>query len=89
VINTNIPSNKIFVMATGEKAKASTRARLIRNLRGVAGSADKVPDLQNNSLVSTSKLADENYHTLLMPTEVLVYDGELEVDPRRVPVWKG
>jgi hypothetical protein len=89
VIDTNVPSRKIFVMATGEKARASTIAKLKRNLRGVAGSADKVPDLQNNSLVSTSKLADENYYTLFTPTEVLVYDGEVTVEPKRRPVWKG
>jgi hypothetical protein len=89
VIDTNVPSRKIFVMATGEKARASTIAKLKRNLRGVAGFGDKVPDLQNNSLVSTSKLADENYSTLFTPTEVLVFDGKVDIDPKRMPVWKG
>jgi hypothetical protein len=89
VIDTNIPSRKIFIMATGKKARASTIAKLKRNLRGVAEFGDKVPDLQNNSLDSTSKLADENYSTLFTPTEVLVFDGEVEIEPRRVPVWKG
>jgi hypothetical protein len=89
VIDTNVPSRKIFIMATGEKAKASTIVKLKRNLRGVAGFGDKVPDLQNNSLVSTSKLADENYSTLFTPTEVLVFDGEVKIEPKRAPVWKG
>jgi hypothetical protein len=86
VIDTNVPSRKIFTMATGEKSRASTIAKLKRNPRGVAGFGDKVPDLQNNSLVSTSKLADENYSTLFTPTEVLVFDGEVEIEPKRVPV---
>jgi FKBP-type peptidyl-prolyl cis-trans isomerase len=36
VIDTKVPSRKIFVMATGEKARASTIAKLKRNLRAVA-----------------------------------------------------
>jgi hypothetical protein len=88
VIDTYIPSNKIFIMANGAQAKAGNQARLKRNLRGVAATADKVPELQNNSLVATSKLADENYHTVFTPTAVMVYDGEN--DPSyQVPIWKG
>ena len=88
VIDTNIPSNKIFIMANGTQARAGNQARLKRNLRGIAATADKVPDLQNNSLVATSKLADENYHTVFTPTTVMVYDGDK--DPRyQVPIWTG
>ncbi|KAL7503578.1 hypothetical protein ACHAXN_001353, partial [Cyclotella atomus] len=88
VIDTYIPSNKIFIMANGAQAKAGNQARLKRNFRGVAATADKVPELQNNSLVATSKLADENYHTVFTPTAVMVYDGEN--DPSyQVPIWKG
>ena len=46
-----------------------------------------VPTLCHNSLISTSKLADANYHTVFTPDEVLVYDGEVE--PTKIPVWKG
>lgn len=45
-----------------------------------------VPTLKHNSLVSTSKLASENYHTVTA-TKVLVYDGKPM--PDKIPVWKG
>jgi hypothetical protein len=35
-----------------------------------------VPTLRHNSLISTSKLANVNYHTVFTPDEVLVYDGK-------------
>jgi hypothetical protein len=82
VIETTIPSNKIFTVATGERARGGNQAKLLNGLRGVASQADVLPTLRNNSLVSTSKLADENYHTVFTPTEVLVYDGE--VTPTKV-----
>lgn len=47
---------------------------------------DMVPTLKHNSLVRTSTLASENYHTVTL-TEVLVYDGKPILD--KVPVWKG
>jgi hypothetical protein len=87
VTETTVPSNKIFTVATGEQARGGNQAKLLNGLRGVASQADVLPTLRNNSLVSTSKLADENYHTVFTPTEVLVYDGE--VTPTKVPVWKG
>ncbi|KAL7482843.1 hypothetical protein ACHAW6_008507 [Cyclotella cf. meneghiniana] len=46
-----------------------------------------VPLLCHNSLISTSKLADANYYTVFTPDEVLIYDGEVE--PTKIPVWKG
>lgn len=87
VIDTNVPSPKTFQVATGQQTKGGNQALLRNGLRGRAAQADKVPALVNNSLVATSKLADENYHTVFTPTEVLVYDGE--VTPEKVPVWKG
>ncbi|KAL3765955.1 hypothetical protein ACHAW5_003617 [Stephanodiscus triporus] len=84
VIDYKVPSRKILsTWQRARKARASTIAKLKRNLRGVAGSADKVPDLQNNSLISTSKLADENYSTLFTPTEYWSYDGKVEVEQKR------
>ena len=87
VIDTKVPSNKIFTVTTGEKAKGGNQAKLRVNLRGQAATADMVPTLRHNSLVSTSKLADANYHTVFTPNEVLVYDGEVE--PNNIPIWKG
>jgi hypothetical protein len=87
VIDTNVPSPKTFQVATGQKTRGGNQALLKNGLRGRAAQADKLPELVNNSLVATSKLADENYHTVFTPTEVLVYDGE--VSPDKVPVWKG
>jgi hypothetical protein len=87
VIDTKVPSNKIFTVATGEQAKGGNQAKLQINLRGQAATADMVPTLRHNSLISTSKLADANYHTVFTPNEVLVYDGAVEAN--KVPVWKG
>ena len=87
VTDTNQPSNKIFQVATGEQTRGGNVAKLHNGLRGGASEADLVPTLQKNSLISMSKLADENYHTLFTPTEVLIYDGS--VDATKTPVWKG
>lgn len=56
-------------------------------LRGIAAAADIVPALRHNSLISTSKLADEGYHTVFMPDAVLVYDGKVIV--HKTPIWTG
>ncbi len=56
-------------------------------IHGQAATADMVPMLRHNSLISTSKLADANYHMVFTPNEVLVYNGEVE--PTKIPVWKG
>eukprot|EP00804_Cyclotella_cryptica_P020393 CCRYP_012628-RA/>CCRYP_012628-RA protein AED:0.35 eAED:0.35 QI:0/-1/0/1/-1/1/1/0/376 len=87
VIDTEEPSNQIFTFATGEQARAGNQAKQRINLRDQAAHADMVPTLCHNSLISTSKLADANYHTVFTPDEVLVYDGEVE--PTEIPVWKG
>ena len=87
VTDTKIPSNKIFTVATGEQARGGNQALLRNGLRGVAAQAELVPTLKHNSLISTSKLADADYHTVFTPTEVLVYDGEVRAD--KIPVWKG
>lgn len=87
VTDTKIPSNKIFTVATGEQARGGNQALLRNGLRGVAAQAELVPTLKHNSLISTSKLADADYHTVFTPTEVLVYDGEVQAN--KIPVWKG
>jgi len=69
-------SHKIFNLPNSNTAKTSTRAELHLQLREPARTVDMVPDLKHNSLISASKFADANYITLLMPTEVLLYDGE-------------
>lgn len=46
-----------------------------------------VPTLRHNSLISTSKLADENYHTVFTPNKVLVYDSKVKTD--KIPVLIG
>ncbi len=87
VIDTKEPSNKIFTVATGEQACARNQAILQINLHNQVATADMVPPLCHNSLISTSKLADANYHMVFTPDEALVYDGE--VGPTKLPVWKG
>ena len=72
VIDTEEPTNKIFTVARGEQARARNQAKLRINLRGQAADADMVPTLCHNSLISTSKLADANYHTVFTPDKVLV-----------------
>jgi len=51
---------------------------------------DMVPELKHNSLISTSKFADANYITILIPTEVLIYDGtELKLEINKDAVLRG
>ena len=75
-IPTNERSNKIFHLPTGHTTAASVKAKLQHDVREPAQTVDIVPDLQHNSLLSASKFADAGYVTVLMETEVLIYDKE-------------
>ena len=59
LIPTGIPSNKTFVMPNGEQTVASEQALLEHDVREPAKTVDMVPSLQNNTLLSTCKFADE------------------------------
>ena len=68
-------SPKVFYNANGTKSKAGKKAKLKYKLREPATDSDMVPDLAQNSLLSTSKMADANYITIFTPEEVQVFDG--------------
>ena len=73
-ILTREKSNKIFHMPTGTTAPASFKAKLHHMVRELALTVDMVPNLKHNLLMSARKFADAQYITVLIPTEVLVYD---------------
>ena len=76
---TDIPSDKVFESPEGNHLFGSKKAFLHHTVREPAGSADVVPSLVRNSLLSARKFADAKYITFLRPEKVLIYDdlGEL------------
>ena len=61
-------------MPTGTTTKASVKTKMQHNLRYPTRIVDMAPALKHNSLISTSKLLDTNYITVLTPKEELIYD---------------
>ena len=61
-------------MPTGTTTKASVKTKMHHNLRYPNRIVDMVPALKHNSLISTSKLLDTNYITVLTPKELFIYD---------------
>ena len=69
-------STKIFHNANGTLSKADNKALLHLPLREPAKSADIVPGLTLNTLLSGPKLADANYIAIFTPEEVQIFDAE-------------
>ena len=90
-IPTKIPSDKVFECPQGEHIYGSTKARLHHPVREPARSADVVPGLVRNSLLSASKFADAKYVSVLTPEEVLIFDdlGDLQLTISQEAVLKG
>ena len=76
-----------------EKASlfSSTKAFLHHTVREPEKSADVVPSLVRNLLLSAGKFADTKYVTVLTPEEVLIYDdlGELQLTISQEEILKG
>jgi hypothetical protein len=70
-------SPKRFQNANGTISEAGKKARLPFDMRHPATDADTVPDVTNNSLLSTSKTADANYVTVFTKDDVKIFDAEL------------
>ena len=69
-------SPKRFRNANGSISEAGKKARLPFDMRHPATDADTVPDVADNSLLSTSKTADANYATVFTKHDVKVFDME-------------
>jgi hypothetical protein len=69
-ISTGIPSKVVFHLPNGTTAAASTVNKLLHNVREPARSANIVPTLANNSLISTSKFVDTGYTIVYEDKEV-------------------
>ena len=84
-------SNKLFHMPTGTTAPSSVKAKLHHNVREPARTAEMVPNLKHNSLMSTRKFTKSHYITFLTPTEVLVYDdmGDLHHSISSTAILRG
>jgi hypothetical protein len=72
-IPTGILSKLVFHLPNGTTAAASTVNKLLHNIREPARSANIVPTLANNSLISTSKFVDAGYTVIYNNKEVNYY----------------
>jgi hypothetical protein len=72
-ISTGIWSKVIFHLPNGTTAASSTINKLLHNVREPARSANIVPTLANNSLMSTSKFVDAGYTIIYNDKEVNYY----------------
>ena len=90
-IPTDIPSDKVFEIPEGDHLFGSTKAFLHHPVREPAKSADVVPSLVRNSLLSARKFADAKYFTVLTPKEVLIYDnlGDIQLTISQEAILKG
>ena len=88
---TDIPSDKVLESPEGAHLFGSTKAFLHHPAREPERSADVVPSLVHNLLLSASKFADAKYVTVLTPEEVLIYDdlGELQLTISHEAILKG
>jgi hypothetical protein len=68
----NGDSSKRFQNANGKISEAGKKAKLPFQMRHPATDADTVPDVANNSLLSTSKTADANYVTAFTKGDVQI-----------------
>ncbi len=73
-ISTGIWSKVIFHLPNGTTAAASTINKLLHNVREPAQSANIVPPLANNSLMSTSKFVDTGYTIVYIGNKVNYYE---------------
>ena len=73
-IQTDIPLDKVFEIPDGKNLYGSTKALLHHDLRDIARTADVVPLLARNSLLSASNFASAKYVTVLTPDKVLIFD---------------
>jgi hypothetical protein len=73
-IPTAIPSKVVFDLPNGTTAAASTVNKLLHNVREPTRSANFVPTLANNSLISTSKFVDAGYTVVYDDKEVNYYE---------------
>jgi hypothetical protein len=73
-IPTGIQSKVVFHLPDGTTAGASTVNKLLHNVREPAQSANIIPTLANNSLISTSKFVDAGYTVINDNKEVNYYE---------------
>ena len=68
-------STKVFALADGRPAPASSVAKLHHPVREPARTVDIVPALKGNSLLSGGKFAEAGYISICDGEEVNIYDG--------------
>ena len=74
-IKTGRKSSKQYKMATGQITPGGEEGLLEHELRDPARSCDIVPGITEDSLVSTSKMADAGYISIFDGEEVNIYDA--------------
>ena len=90
-IPSDIPSDNIFEITEGKNLYGSKKALLHHEVREPARTADVVPGLARNSLLSVIKFADAKYVTVLTSDEVLIFDdlGDLKLTITQEAILKG
>jgi hypothetical protein len=73
-IPTGIRSNVAFHLPDGTMAAASTVNKILHGVQEPAQSANIIPPLANNSLISTSKFVDAGYTVIYNDKEVNYYE---------------
>ena len=69
-------SNQVFHIPDGNTMQAIEEAELNQPVREPAKTVHMIPDLKHNSLLSASKFADAGYVSILTPKELIIIDGE-------------
>ena len=72
-IKTGKPLTKKFHTPFGQVAQATKTAQLQHQVRAPANTANIIPGLQHNTLLSIKKFAETNYVKVIMPEEVKIF----------------
>jgi hypothetical protein len=72
--DTDLPSNKVFMLPDKTKIKATKTMQLKHQLRAGAGKINIVPKL-HSTLISVPKMADNGYIAVFEKNEARIYDG--------------
>ncbi len=72
--DTNLLSNKVFMLPNKTKIKATKTMQLKHKLRAGAGKINIIPNL-HSTLISVPKMADHGYIAVFDKKEARIYDG--------------
>ena len=87
---TGIPSNKVFILPSGQTVASTEMATYPFTVRAPASKIHITPGITSNSLLSTSKYAEADYITIFDKEQVNVYDvNDVVISVSRGAVLQG